>query len=199
MTLFSATVLLFLVLDPFGNIPFFLSVLKNLPDARQIRVIIREMLLALCVLVIFLFGGHHLMTVLQISEPSLSIAGGIVLFLIAIKMIFGGYEQAFAGGNSSDPLIFPLAVLAVAGPSAMATILLLMAREPARWPEWLLALLVAWFFTGIIVLTSAKLHRLLGDRVLSALERLMGMLLITVSVEMFIKGVQQLLLTPIPH
>ncbi|MCG6536791.1 MAG: hypothetical protein L7F78_19310, partial [Syntrophales bacterium LBB04] len=98
--------------------------------------------------------------------------------------------------NFSEPLIFPLAIPAIAGPSAMATILLLMAREPARWPEWLLALFLAWLSTGIIVLTSAKLHRLLGDQVLSALEHLMGMLLITVAVEMFIKGLQQLLLIP---
>src|SRR3990172_1897658 len=136
MSLLSATVLLFLVLDPFGNVPFFLSVLKKLPDERQSRVIIREMLVALVILVVFLFGGQYLMAVLQISEPSLSIAGGIVLFLIAIKMIFGGYEYAFSGYNSEEPFLVPLAVPAIAGPSAMATILLLMARGPARWAEW---------------------------------------------------------------
>ena len=196
MSLLSATVLLFLVLDPFGNVPFFLSVLKKLPDERQSRVIIREMLVALVILVVFLFGGQYLMAVLQISEPSLSIAGGIVLFLIAIKMIFGGYEYAFSGYGSEEPFVVPLAVPAVAGPSAMATILLLMAREPARWAEWLLALLSAWFFCGLIVLTSAKLHRLLGDRILTALERLMGMLLIVVAVEMFVKGIQRFFLLP---
>ena len=194
MSLLSATVLLFLVLDPFGNVPFFLSVLKAVPDERQSRVIIREMLVALVILVVFLFGGQYLMAVLQISEPSLSIAGGIVLFLIAIKMIFGGYEYAFSGYGSEEPFVVPLAVPAVAGPSAMATILLLMAREPGRWPEWLLALLLAWFSCGLIVLTSAKLHRLLGDRILTALERLMGMLLIVVAVEMFIKGIQRFFL-----
>ncbi len=194
MSLLSATVLLFLVLDPFGNVPFFLSVLKAVPDERQSRVIIREMLIALVILVVFLFGGPYIMAVLQISEPSLSIAGGIVLFLIAIKMIFGGYEYAFSGFGSEEPFVVPLAVPAVAGPSAMATILLLMAREPARWAEWLFALLLAWFSCGLIVLTSAKLHRLLGDRILTALERLMGMLLIVVAVEMFIKGIQRFFL-----
>jgi multiple antibiotic resistance protein len=194
MSLLSATILLFLVLDPFGNIPFFLSVLKDLPERRRSSVIIREMLVALAILIVFLFGGQYLLALLQISEPSLSIAGGIVLFLIAIKMIFGGYEQTFAGPNGSDPLIVPLAVPAIAGPSAMATILLLMAREPHRWMEWLIALLLAWVATGLIVLASSRLHRLLGERALIALERLMGMLLITVAVEMFIKGIQRLLI-----
>lgn len=196
MSLLSATVLLFLVLDPFGNVPFFLCILKELPDKKRSQVIVREMLVALVVLIVFLFGGQYLMTVLQISEPSLSIAGGIVLFLIAIKMIFGEYEHAFSGNDNAEPFIVPLAVPAIAGPSAMATILLLMAREPHRWAEWLLALLLAWFSCGLIVLTSSKLHRLLGDRVLTAFERLMGMLLITVAVEMFIKGTQRLFLPP---
>jgi len=195
MSLISATVLLFLVLDPFGNLPFFLVVLKDVPEKRKGRIIVREMLIALGILVIFLFGGQYLLTILQVSEPSLSIAGGIILFLIAIRMIFGGYEQAFAGDQrEAEPFIVPLAVPAIAGPSAMATIMLLMAREPARWAEWLIALLVAWFITGVMILASYKLHRLLGHRVILALERLMGMLLTTVAVEMFVKGIQRLFL-----
>lgn len=193
MPLLSATLLLFLVLDPIGNIPFFLLVLKGVPEGIKSRVIMREMLVALGILISFLFGGRYVMHVLQISEPSLSIAGGIVLFLIAIKMLFGGYEQAFIDEEIKEPFIVPLAVPAVAGPSAMATILLLMGREPDRWAEWLIALLLAWFLAGVIVLASSKLHSLLGDRVLTALERLMGMLLTTVAVEMFIKGLQRLL------
>jgi len=193
MSLLTAIVLLFLVLDPFGNIPFFLCILKDLPEERRLLVIIREMFIALATLILFLFGGRHLMTIMQISEPSLSISGGIVLFLISINMIFGGYVQAFVNDRLVEPFIVPLAIPAVAGPSAMATILLLMAREPKRWLEWLIALLVAWFFTSVIVVLSSKLHHLLGERVLLALERLMGMLLTTVAVEMFIKGVKQLL------
>ncbi|MBI4633765.1 MAG: MarC family protein [Deltaproteobacteria bacterium] len=193
MSLLSATVLLFLVLDPFGNVPLFLILLKGLPEERKNRVIVREMLVALGVLIVFLFGGQYLIELLQISEPSLSIAGGIVLFLIAIHMIFGGYERVFASDKITEPFIVPLAIPSIAGPSAIATVLLLMAREPARWPEWLAAVLLAWFATGVIVLTSSRLHRLLGDRLLTALERLMGMLLTTVAVEMFIKGVQRLL------
>jgi len=198
MSLVSAVVLIFLVLDPFGNIPFFLTVLKDVPEGRKSQVIIREMLAALVILVVFLFGGQYLLTLLQISEPSLSIAGGIVLFLIAIKMIFGGYEQAFFGHSGAEPLIVPLAVPAIAGPSAMATILLLMAREPQRWAEWLIALLLAWFGTGLIVLMSSRLHSLIGNRALTALERLMGMLLVIVAVEMFIKGVRRLIIIQAP-
>lgn len=193
MTVLSAAVLLFLVLDPFGNVPLFLVYLKDLPPQRQRRIIVRELGIALGVLVLFLFGGRFLLTVLQISEPSLGIAGGLVLFLIAIHMIFSGAEEIFRGQYPGEPFIVPLAIPLIAGPSAMATVLLLMARQPDRWLEWLTALLVAWLASGIILLLSSPLSRLLGDRGLAALERLMGLLLTTVAVEMFVGGVRKAL------
>jgi multiple antibiotic resistance protein len=195
MSLLSATMLLFLVLDPFGNIPFFLCVLKNVSAERRQRIIVREMLIALLALVIFLFTGHFLLDMLGISEPAMGMAGGVVLFLIAIKMIFGATGQVFSSETDAEPLIVPLAIPAVAGPSSMATVILLRAREPARWPEWLVAVLVAWFLSSLIVLVSAKLNRILGQRGLAALERLMGMILTTIAVEMFLDGAQAFIKT----
>jgi len=193
MSLFSATILLFMVIDPFGNAPFFMCVLKDVSPERRQQVIKRELYVALGVLVFFLFFGHYLLDVLHISEPSLSIAGGIILFLIAIRMIFGSLAEAFEGDPAGEPFIVPLAIPAVAGPSAIAAELLLMAREPHRWPEWLLALLIAWLATGIILLLSARLNRLLGERGLLALQRLMGLILTTIAVEMFVSGIQTIL------
>jgi multiple antibiotic resistance protein len=193
MTALSAAAILFLVLDPFGNVPLFLVYLKGLSPDRQRRVILRELVIALAVLVVFLFLGRYLLDLLRVSESSLGIAGGLVLFLIAIKMVFAGAEGLFTRPHEGEPFIVPLAIPLVAGPSAMATVILLMAREPGRWLEWLAALLAAWLLAGAVLLLSAHLSRLLGDRGLAALERLMGLLLTTVAVEMLVSGVRQAL------
>ncbi len=176
MTVYSAAVLLFLVMDPLGNIPLFLTTLKNIDERRQRRIIIRELLIALAVLVVFLFAGQYIMRMLQINEVSLSIAGGIVLFLIAIKMIFPSHESLSETGIEGEPFIVPLAIPLVAGPSALASVLLVMSRAPERWLDWLVALLAAWIATGVILAFSSRLGKFLGRRGLVAMERLMGML-----------------------
>jgi multiple antibiotic resistance protein len=194
MTVFSAAMLLFLVIDPIGNIPLFLCILKKTDQRRQKKIILRELFIALLVLVLFLFIGRYILTFLGISEPSLSIAGGIILFLIAIKMIFADLEEIFGGNDNGEPMIVPLAIPLIAGPSAMTVVLLLMAREPSRWLEWLIALLCAWSVSVVILLLSNGISQLFGKRGLTALERLMGMLLTTVAVEMFLRGLNQMLL-----
>ena len=191
MTVFSAALLLFLVMDPFGNIPLFISALKPVEESRRTRVILRELLIALAVLVTFLFAGQHLLRALGISGPALTVAGGTVLFLIAVKMIF---PPAKGGGSehvSGEPFIVPLAVPYVAGPSAMASLLLIMNREPSRSMEWLLAVVAAWLVTGLILSLSGVFARLLGEKVLIAIERLMGMLLVAIAMQMVMTGVAE--------
>ena len=190
MSFLSASILLFLVMDPFGNMPLFLCVLKEVPPEKRQRVIARELLIALLVLFVFLFTGPHFLKILQVSESSLRIAGGIILFLIAIKMIFGQTEELLQGTPDGEPFIVPLAIPAIAGPSAVATILLIVGQEPARWPEWALSLFLAWVSSAIILLLSSKLDRIFGDKGLSAIERLMGLVLTTVSVEMLLQGLR---------
>jgi MarC family membrane protein len=193
MTILSATTLLFLVLDPIGNVPAFLCILKDTAPHRQPRIIIRELLIALAILIFFMFIGRYILLILGISQPALSISGGIILFLIAIRMIFSTVSEMFVGGAAGEPFIVPLAVPLIAGPSAVATVLLLMAREPQRWPEWLLAVVIAWFAAGVILLFCGPLRQLFGQRGLTAMERLMGMILTTVAVQMFISGIFELL------
>jgi MarC family membrane protein len=191
MTIFSAAMLLFLVMDPFGNIPLFMSALGNVDEGRHSRIIVRELFIALGVLVVFLFLGQYLLRLLQIGETALTAAGGTVLLLIAIKMIFprsGGLSEDTPDG---EPFIVPLAVPYVAGPSAMAAVLLIMTREPSRWPEWLAAVVLAWLVSGIIIYAAGPLVRLLGKKVLTAIERLMGMLLVAVAIQMLMSGVAQ--------
>ena len=190
MTVFSAIFLIFIIMDPIGNVPVFLSILKNVPVERRRRIIIRELLIALIVLLFFMFIGRYILQSLQIEESSLGIAGGIMLFLIAIKMIFPGASAMLAHDEKVEPLVVPLAVPLLAGPSAIAAVILLMAQEPTRWPEWILALVVAWLISGFILLSSESLSRKLGERALLAIERLMGILLILVSVDLILDGIK---------
>jgi len=193
MTLLSAAVLFVLVMDPLGNVPFFLASLRQVPPERQRRVILRELAIALAVLVLFLFTGRHVLAALRISEPALTTAGGVILLLIALRMIFPPGERSMREEVEGEPFIVPLAIPYVAGPSALATELLLMSREPERWPEWLAALLLAWSATALILYFGSGMRRLLGDKGLVAVERLMGMILVTVAVQMLMTGVVRFL------
>ena len=190
MEIISAATLLFLVMDPLGNVPVFLSVLEDVAPERRTRVLIRELLLALGVLIAFLFFGRYLLGFLQLSAHSIRIAGGIILFLIALKMVFPVRRSAHdREALDGEPLLVPLAVPMVAGPSAMAVIMLLSTNEPSRMLDWLLALLAAWLLSSIILVSANGLKRFLGRRGLVALERLMGMLLIALAVQMLLEGV----------
>ena len=190
MTFISAALLLFLVMDPLGNIPLYLTALKNVEAARRVKVIMRELLIALVVMVIFLFSGQAFLSALHISEPALTATGGVILFLIAIKMIFPP-ETHSTPKNEEEPFIVPLAIPYVAGPSALATLLLIMNGEPHRWPEWLGALFAAWVATGVILLAADPLARVLRNRGLIAIERLMGMILVAIAIQMLMDGIAE--------
>ena len=188
MTLASAIVLLFLVIDPFGNVPFFVSALKDVDPTRRTRVIIRELLIAYVVMVAFLFAGAPFLRVLGISGPALTIAGGVILFLIAIKMVFPVRGRNMQEELQGEPLIVPLAIPYIAGPSVLAVELLLMSDEPERWPVWLIAITVAWAGTAVVVLFGNQVAERLGRRGLVAIERLMGMILVAIDIQMFLTG-----------
>ncbi len=190
MSAFSAAALLFLVFDPLGNIPMFMCVLGSVDRRKHLKIIARELLIALAVLIMFLFAGRHILSLLDISQSSLGIAGGIMLFMIAIRMVFSSPNKVFRDIEQDGPLIVPLAVPLIAGPSAIATVILLMAKEPSRWPEWLFALFCAWFASGVLLRFSGRLSLLMGERLLKAVGRLMGMILTAVAVEMFIRGIR---------
>jgi len=189
MTLASAAILLFLVMDPLGNVPPFVSTLAKVAPERRTRVLARELLIALAALLLFLFFGRPLLGLFGIREESLAVAGGIVLLLISLRMLFPG-SVAADEELEGEPFVVPLAIPLVAGPSSLATILLLAGRPDAD--PWLLsgALLVAWAATSAILLLSPLLQRALGRRGLVALERLMGLLLVALAVQLFLDGVK---------
>ena len=188
MTIASAALLLFLFLDPLGNIPVFLGLLKPLQPARRRIVLARELLIALVVLMVFLWGGKYALELMHLRQESVSIAGGIVLFLIGLRMIFPPPEGLMGDIPGGEPFIVPMAIPLVAGPSGMAAVMLMGSNEPGRLSEWSLALLLAWGATAAILFSATFLYRWLGTRVLIAVERLMGMLLVAISVQMFLDG-----------
>ncbi len=190
-TLASATILLLLITDPLGNIPIFVNSLKAVPDHRRKWVILREVLIAFAVLLAFMFAGQAFLKAMHLSEVSLQIGGAMVLFLIALRMVF----PPPPGENpvpEHEPLIVPLAIPALAGPSALATVLLLVSQAPERRLEWVTALSLTMTVCAVVLLLADRLQRLVGLRVIAAFERLMGLILVSISVEMFIRGLQLL-------
>lgn len=191
-TITAFTTLVF-VMDPLGNIPIFLSALKGIPAKRQQQIILRELLIALVVLLVFLFAGKQILAFLGLSQESISIAGAIVLFIIALRMIFPQEGGVMGDNNEGEPLIVPLAIPCVAGPSTVAILMLLANSAQQRTTDWVIALVSAWAVSSIILLGSTKISKLLGNRGLSAVERLMGMILIMMSVQMMLDGIKTFL------
>ncbi|HBN14577.1 MAG TPA: Marc family transporter [Pseudohongiella sp.] len=190
METFAAAVTLFLIMDPLGNIPIFLSVLSRVPEHRRRRVLLRELLIALGLMLLFLFMGPGILHLLALSREAVSIGGGLVLMIIAVRMIFPSRGGVMGSDDDDDePLVVPLAVPLIAGPSVLATLILLAESGPDRSGDWLIALGGAWAVTAIILMMSQRLYKLLGARGLKAIERLMGMILISVSVQMLLNGI----------
>ncbi len=189
MTIAAAALLLFFILDPLGNIPILLSLFKDLPAARQRKVLMRELLIALVVLMLFLWGGQYALELMHLRQESVSIAGGIVLFLIGLRMIFPPPEGIMGEVPGGEPFIVPLAIPMIAGPSGMAAVMLLGSQEPHRMGDWMLALAIAWGATAVILFSATWLKKWLGTRVLTAVERLMGMVIVAISVQMLLDGI----------
>jgi multiple antibiotic resistance protein len=194
MDVFAAVVTLFLIMDPIGNILLFLGVLKHVPAERRRIVLIREILFAYGVLLVFLFLGRYILQFLRLDQETISIAGGIVLFLIALRMIFGSEGGMFGDDKlEGEPFLVPLAIPFLAGPSTLAALLLLERSAPGQTGELLVALTIAWVISAGILLSSTFFYRLLRERGLVAMERLMGMLLVMVSVQMLLNGLRAFL------
>lgn len=190
MSFWTAALTLLLVLDPLGNVPVWVALLKDVPAERRLRVIFRECVIALGVLVLFLVAGPGLMTLLGVDGPALQLAGGVVIFLISLRMIFPRPGGVFGDETMrGEPFIVPLAVPLLAGPSAMATVMLLGTAHDASASVYLSALFGAWLVSLLILLLAPTLERLLGQRMLIAIERLFGMVLTVIAIQMVMSGI----------
>lgn len=187
----SAVVLLLLVTDPFGNVPLVNAMLAGVPESRRRLVILRECAIAFALLMAFMLGGHKFLEVMHLSQSSLSIAGGVILFMIAIRMVFPGTGGALAGEPQGEPFIVPLAIPFIAGPSALATVMLMATRDPSKLAMWGLAITVTMALVLAILLAGERLQRLMGERLMQAIERLMGLILTAMAVEMLLGGIRE--------
>ena len=187
----SAVILLTLVADPFGNMPLVNAMLGGMDAPRRRFIILRECLIAYGVLLAFMFGGQSVLALMQLSQTSLSIAGGVILFMIAIRMVFAKLEGTFGGPAGMEPFIVPLATPLIAGPSALATVMLMASRDPAKVGMWAAAITVTMAITLAVLLAGARLHRRLGEHAMHAIERLMGLILTAIAVEMLLDGIRE--------
>ncbi len=189
MNIYTVALTLILIMDPFGNIPIFLGILGKFTPAKRRLIIIRESLIAFVILIFFLFFGRHILNGLHIEQAALNISGGVVLFIIALKMIFparsGGTEESF----DDDPLIVPLAVPMLAGPSSTAYVMLVSAQYPDHLITILISIIIAAAVTSLVLVLSDSIRKILGTRILKAIERLMGMILTTLAVQMLLSGI----------
>lgn len=190
MDILSAATMLFLIMDPLGNLPIILSILKHVDPERRRKILVRELCFALLILLLFLFAGKGILSFLHVEPETLSISGGIILFIIAIRMIFpqAGSVTGLAAGE--EPFIVPMAIPMIAGPSVIASVLLLSTQNPDSLVELSAAVLIAWGATFIILMFYNFFHKLLGERGLKAVERLMGLMLVMISTQMFLNGLK---------
>jgi multiple antibiotic resistance protein len=186
----STTTIFFLIMDPLGNIPIFMSVMKDVDPSRRLKITFRELIIAYFVLLIYLFFGRYLLDILNLTNEAISISGGIILFLIAIRMIFPRPEGMFGNTIEGEPLIVPLAIPAVAGPSIMAVLMLMSTTTPVLMLFFCVS--IAWLISSVILLAATPLNKFLGKRGLTAVERLMGMLLVMMAVQMMLNAYQSL-------
>jgi MarC family membrane protein len=186
----STVVILILVIDPVGNIPLFAALLKHVDPRRRAMIIVRECAIAFGVLLVFVLFGTLILDLLGLSGSSLQIAGGVILFLIALRMIFRRPEGVFGDAIDGEPFIVPLAIPFIAGPTAIATVVLLMSGAPHRMLEWVAAVTIAMLITLGMLLTAEGVTRLIGERGLLAFERLMGLILTALAVEMLLRGIE---------
>jgi MarC family membrane protein len=189
-TFLSATILLLVITDPLGNIPLFISNMGKVKRERRIRVIVRECVIAFLVLLFFMLFGRQILTLFRLSEETLKIAGGIILFLIALNMIFPGTgAEVGKDALADEPFIVPIAIPLVSGPSAMVTSMLIAGSDPSRMLEWIAALAITIAITFVVFLASNRIREALGAQVISAIEKLMGLVLTAMSIEMLLSGV----------
>ena len=192
-SIWSAAVLLFLLMDPIGNVPVLLSVLKNISLKRQRQIIARELLIALVILILFLYGGKPLLQFLHLQQEAVTISGGIILMIIGLRMIFPQRDGVMGKLPGGEPFLVPIAIPMIAGPSVLAMLLLMTQNDPEHTTNWLIALILAWLFSAIILLGAPLLIKVLKERGLIALERLMGMILVMMAVQMLLDGFNKLL------
>jgi multiple antibiotic resistance protein len=195
--LFEEFVMVWVVVDPIGNIPIFLAATKGMDQKQRSQVAIQANLAAAGILIFFIVFGQILLEALGISLVSFRIAGGIVLFMFALTMIFGSSKPETANGDGAmadqNVAIFPLAMPAIAGPGAMLAVVVLTDNHRFSIPEqaWTTAtMLVVLAISMAILLLANPIYRVIGESGANIVSRVMGMVLAAVAVDAILEGIE---------
>ena len=195
-TLISAVLLLLIVLDPFGSLPIYIASMNAVPSNRKLFVALRESAIAFFMLLLFMLGGEKFLTVMHLTERSLAVSGGVILLIIAIRMIFGEPGGGLAASDpDQEPFIVPLAIPMLAGPSAMATVLLMASTESDNLVVWITALAITISISCLVLVCAEHIRRVVGAAVVEASQKLMGLVLAAIATEMILSGLKQYFLS----
>lgn len=189
MSLFSLSLIFFIIIDPMGNLMSYRNLLQHVPEKRRFWVGLRELSIALAVMLLFNGIGEILFALLGFCESALRIASGIIIFLIALKILFPGEDAIRTHLPSGEPFVFPLAVPLLAGPGLLATIMLYAHLEPSQ-PHMIAAILLAWGASSLVFLFSSSFYKVLGENGLAAFERLTAMVLVLLAIQRVADGLQ---------
>ncbi len=188
----NQALIFFVLIDPIGVIPILMGLTEEMNTSERRKYVFRELIWALVFLLVFLWFGNFLLKYFGIQETSLTLGGGIILFLIGLRMVFPPVEGLFGNQNHTRFLV-PLAIPFMAGPSTLAILMLRGEQFPLLKPELTVAVLIAWVISLSILLLGTQIARWLGRDLLKAFEQLLGMFLTWVGVEMILVGARQFL------
>ncbi len=188
MELITLSVALFLILSPFGFVPMILKLLQPYSPKRQCWILARELVIALIILLLFAFFGSQILGILGIKQAAVQIGGGIIIFLIGLSLIIPHHLSLGMVEIGHEPFVFPIATPIIAGGGMIAAVMVYSVHITERW-VFFTAILIAWAATGLVYFAAPYLKRILSDQVLGGIEKLMGLILVLMSVQMFLSGI----------
>jgi multiple antibiotic resistance protein len=194
MFIFTKAFQLFLVLDPLGNTGIIAALLSKIEPRRQRAIVARELSIALCIMLLMFFLGSYFLLYLNLSQAAVTMTGGIIFFLFAISLLFPGSSMVNLSNLDDEPFIVPIATPLIVGPSSIATIILY-AHDRSLWTPSLLAVLLAWVVTAVIIFMGPWLLSLMGRTGMHVVERFIGLICALVAVKMLLKGLKLFIAT----
>lgn len=193
-SILSIAITFFLIANPIGNSPAIIALIKDFEFDKQKKIMLRESLYALLLALFFQYSGEVFLNQLQIANYTLSLSGGILLLLVALDMLFHTQSTSKTSGNKKDPVFVPIATPLISGPGLLSMIMVFSQREQNNL-KVSLAILLAWVGITIVLASAPYLNRILGNKGLSVMEQIMGLLVAMMSIELIVSGAQMFFTT----
>ena len=191
--------LYFIVIDPLGNTPLFLSITQNMDTNEKIRIALSATIIASIILLFFALLGSTILSYLNISYPAFTIGGGIILLIIAIEMLFDKRQQRKEEDidlNSDNISVFPLATPIIAGPAAITSVIVSVSDIGTNFTNQtagLFSLVLVLFLTFIIFFIASKFSKIINKKIISVISRVVAIILVGLSVQYILDGIKTFL------